>query len=55
VGNTVYYCKSGQTTLTVTPCTGTEVCGWKTADDYYTCVAAPGGADPTNKHPIACP
>jgi hypothetical protein len=51
---TVYYCKSGETTLTATSCTGSKVCGWEASESFYTCVAAPGGADPTNANPEAC-
>ena len=53
-GDTLYYCKTGSTTLTQTACSGSKVCGWNEADSYYTCVAAPGGADPSNANPEAC-
>jgi hypothetical protein len=36
-------------------CTGSDVCGWNLTDSYYGCVPPPGGADPTNKYPEACP
>jgi hypothetical protein len=49
-----YYCKSGATTLTTEPCSGTKVCGWNSSEDYYTCVDAPGGADPSGSNPEAC-
>jgi hypothetical protein len=52
--DTVYYCKTGETTLTATSCTGSKVCGWEASESFYTCVAAPGGADPTNANPEAC-
>lgn len=52
--DTVYYCKTGTSTLTVTPCTSGKVCGWEASKSYYTCVAAPGGPDPSNANPEQC-
>jgi hypothetical protein len=52
VGDVLYYCVT--TTLTKQTCKGTKVCGWSKADDYYACVAPPGGADPSGTYPIAC-
>jgi hypothetical protein len=50
-----YYCASGATTVTSKTCTNGQVCGWSATKGYYTCVAAPGGADPSGANPIACP
>ncbi len=54
VGNTVYFCKSGSSSITVKACTGTEACGWDSTKSYYYCVAAPGGADPSGNYPLTC-
>jgi hypothetical protein len=54
VGNTAYWCAKGSTTLTQKVCPGGQVCGWNPNQKYYSCVAPPGGADPTNNFPIAC-
>jgi hypothetical protein len=54
VGNTNYYCTAGGTTVIQKACAGGLVCGWDAAHAYYACVAPPGGADPSNQHPIAC-
>jgi hypothetical protein len=50
--NTNYYCTG--TTVTSKACTGTKVCGWSASEGYYACVAAPGGADPSEENPIDC-
>jgi hypothetical protein len=52
VGDVLYYCKSK--TLTQQTCKSTKVCGWNATEEYYACVAPPGGADPSGKYPIAC-
>jgi len=53
-GDTAYYCKTGQTSLTVTNCASPKVCGWNSSSNYYSCVTAPGGADPSNSYPESC-
>jgi hypothetical protein len=54
LGNTSYYCQTGSTTVTMKACPSGQVCGWNASKSYYSCVAPPGGADPSNMYPIAC-
>jgi len=54
VGNTVYYCKSGTNVITPKVCSGSEVCGWDSAQSYYYCVSGSGGSDPSGTYPIVC-
>jgi hypothetical protein len=54
VANTVYYCKTSASSITSKTCSSGEVCGWDSAESYYYCVTAPGGADPSGTYPQAC-
>ena len=49
-----YYCSGGGSTVTIKTCNMGSVCGWNAPMGYYTCVAPPGGPDPTGRSPIAC-
>jgi hypothetical protein len=48
----LHYCNP---TMTKQTCTGGNVCGWNTSKGWYSCVAPPGGSDPSNTYPKACP
>ncbi len=45
-------CATGSTTITKKTCSSTTVCGWSAANNYYGCVAPPGGADPSGTYPL---
>jgi hypothetical protein len=49
----LHYCSSG--TMKNVTCTSGNVCGWNATKSYYGCVAPPGGPDPSNTYPEACP
>jgi hypothetical protein len=54
LGSTLYYCKSGSTTVTPKACTGGNVCGWNSTKDYYDCVTS-ADPDPSGTYPRSCP
>jgi hypothetical protein len=53
IGNELYYCKAGTTTITATACASGKVCGWDSAKSYYDCVSPP--ATSSASYPITCP
>jgi hypothetical protein len=53
IGNELYYCKAGTSTITATACASGKVCGWDSAKSYYDCVSPP--ATSSASYPIACP
>jgi hypothetical protein len=54
-GNTLYYCKSGSTSVASEACKSGESCGWEASKNYYGCVSGAATPDPSGTYPIACP
>jgi|HubBroStandDraft_2_1064218.scaffolds.fasta_scaffold851358_1 hypothetical protein len=53
LGGSLYYCKTGSTSVTEKSCSSGDVCGWNASKSYYDCVASAG--QPPAMYPMDCP